>query len=263
METVSAPPEAPRSPSFFARHQFLIYRLFSLSGLLPIGGYVVIHLLTNATILDSPATFQSQVDRIHSLGIILPVVEWAFIFLPILFHATVGWIIISGAMPNVGSYPYSGNVRYTLQRVTGIIAFFFVIAHVIHMHRLLGGPFEKLGGANFDHEHAASSAGAALQSLGVQIFYAIGVLASVYHLANGLWTMGITWGIWTTAAAQRRANYISIVFGSVLAVVGLSALWGMKNVDIPRAQKIEDNMLKARELLMGEPVAAAPAEQQP
>ena len=24
--------------------------------------------------------------------------------------------------------------------------------------------------------------------------YAIGVLASVYHLANGLWTMGITWG---------------------------------------------------------------------
>jgi len=71
----SAPPTAPDSPSFFARHQFLIYRLFSLSGLLPIGGYVVIHLLTNATILDGPATYQSQVDRIHSLGIILPLVE--------------------------------------------------------------------------------------------------------------------------------------------------------------------------------------------
>ena len=258
METVSAPPEAPRSPSFLARHQFLIYRLFSLSGLLPIGGYVIIHLLTNATILDSPATFQSQVDRIHSLGIILPVVEWTFIFIPILFHATVGWIIISGAMPNVGSYPYSGNVRYTLQRVTGIIAFFFVIAHVIHMHQLFA-PLEKLGAAQFDHEHAASSAGAALKSLGVQIFYAIGVLASVYHLANGLWTMGITWGIWTTAAAQRRANYISIVLGSVVAVVGLSALWGMKNVDVERARKIEDNMLNARKLQMGE--APAPSEQ--
>jgi len=169
-----------------------------------------------------------------------------------MFHALVGWVIISGAMPNVGSYPYVGNVRYTLQRATGILAFFFIIAHVIHMHRVLGGPFAGLGGARFDHEHAASTAGAALQPLWLQVFYAVGVLATVFHLANGIWTLGITWGIWTSRAAQRRANYVSVVFGLLLAVVGLSALWGTKSVDIDEAKLIEDRMIKARQVLTGE-----------
>ena len=90
---------APRSSSFVSRHQFLIFRLFSLAGLVPVGGYLVVHLLTNATILNGPGAFQTQVDRIHSLGVILPLVEWTFIFIPILFHAVVGWLIISGAVP--------------------------------------------------------------------------------------------------------------------------------------------------------------------
>src|SRR6185295_20082630 len=94
------------SLSFLERHQFLIFRLFSLCGLVPIGGYMCLHLLVNATVLDSPATFQKQVDSIHSLGLILPLVEWVFIFIPIGFHAVVGLIIISGGMPNTGSYPY-------------------------------------------------------------------------------------------------------------------------------------------------------------
>ena len=122
------------SPSFFGRHQFLIYRLFSLAGLIPVGAYLVVHLLTNATVIDSPATYQAQVNRIHSLGIILPVVEWTFIFIPILFHAIIGLTIIAGAMPNAAAYPYNGNIRYTLQRATGMIVFAFIIWHVTQMH---------------------------------------------------------------------------------------------------------------------------------
>ena len=34
---------------FLARHQFLIYRLFSLAGLVPVGAFLVVHLLTNAS----------------------------------------------------------------------------------------------------------------------------------------------------------------------------------------------------------------------
>lgn len=252
METTVAPPEPSTRPSFLARHQFLIYRLFSLCGIVPIGGYVVIHLLTNATIVDGPATFQAQVDRIHQLGVILPLVEWTFIFIPILFHAVVGWFVISGALPNLSSYPYSSNLRYTLQRVTGMIAFFFIMAHVIHMHQLIGEPFRGLGGAQFQPEHASSSAAQALQPLWVQIFYAVGVLAAVYHLANGLWTFGITWGIWTSPRGQRRASYVAAAFGVVLAVIGLSALWGMRSVNIPHARQVEDNMIKVRELMRGE-----------
>ncbi|HTM56523.1 MAG TPA: succinate dehydrogenase, partial [Pirellulales bacterium] len=64
MESSPAPATAaePR-PSFVLRHQFLIYRLFSLSGLIPVGAYLVVHLATNASIINGPMTFQEQVDR--------------------------------------------------------------------------------------------------------------------------------------------------------------------------------------------------------
>ena len=33
--------------------------------------------------------------------------------------------------------------------------------------------------------------------------YALGLLLSVFHLANGLWGMALVWGLATSALAQR------------------------------------------------------------
>jgi len=185
-----------------ARHEFLIRRLHSLSGLIPVGAYICVHLLTNATVLNSSAMFQNAVYLIHSLGGILPLVEWVFIFIPILFHAILGVVIIRGGLPNTSSYKQTGNMRYTLQRATGMIAFLFILWHVFHMHGWfpgegwLQGIVEPLGGHQFRPFNAASTAAAALQqSILIPICYAIGLLACVFHLANGIWTMGITWGV--------------------------------------------------------------------
>jgi succinate dehydrogenase / fumarate reductase cytochrome b subunit len=38
--------------------------------------------------------------------------------------------------------------------------------------------------------------------------YPLGILASCFHLANGFWTAGITWGLTISAAAQRRWGYV-------------------------------------------------------
>jgi succinate dehydrogenase / fumarate reductase cytochrome b subunit len=236
------------SPSFLSRHQFLIYRLFSLSGLVPVGAFLVVHLLTNASILGGAASFQARVDLIHSLGPLLVPIEWAFIFLPMLFHATVGFIIIANGLPNVGSYPYVGNVRYTLQRATGMIAFAFIIWHVLQLH-WLGKPF---GGGQFDPHQASSSTAVALASPLMAILYAIGVLSTVFHFANGLWTLGITWGLWTSPAAMRRANAVSVVVGVVLAAAGLGALGGMRSVDVEQARATEKRMDDVRRMLDGE-----------
>jgi succinate dehydrogenase / fumarate reductase cytochrome b subunit len=256
------------APSFLARHQFLIYRLFSLSGLVPVGAFLVVHLLTNASVLAGPGVFQSRVDMIHSLGPLLVPIEWLFIFLPMLFHATVGFVIIANGLPNVGSYPYVGNVRYTLQRATGMIAFVFIIGHVIHLH-WMGEPF---GGGRFDPHEASSSAAVAIQPPLATALYAIGVLCAVFHLANGLWTLGITWGLWTSPAAMRRANAVSIVVGVALAAAGLGALGGLQGLrgeKLEAARTIEANMERERtnreRLLRGErgtmsvPVPAAAA----
>jgi succinate dehydrogenase / fumarate reductase cytochrome b subunit len=241
------------SDSFLVRHEFLIRRLHSLSGLIPVGAYMCVHLLVNATVLDSAATFQAQVNRIHSLGALLPVVEWVFIFLPILFHAIIGVVIIRGGLPNTGNYPYAKNFRYTLQRATGMIAFAFIVWHVLHMHWM----GEAVGGGKFDPHHAASSAGTALSlsSVLIPMAYAVGVISCVYHLANGLWTMGITWGVWTSAAAQRRANYVCIAFGLGLGAVGLGALGGFSTMDEAQIQadrETEDRMEEAHRYMLGE-----------
>ena len=234
------------------RHEFLIRRLHSLSGLIPVGAYMCVHLMTNASINNGPATFQKAVYQIHSLGRLLPLVEWGLIFLPILFHAVIGVVIVAGGLPNTANYPFKSNIRYTLQRATGMIAFFFIVYHVFHMHgwfhfdawaENVAGP---LGGAQFAPYNAASTLGAALSGWVIRIVYLVGLLSCVYHLANGLWTMGITWGVWTSPKAQARANIVCGLFGVALTAVSLGAWVGAMNVDTKKARSIEEKMFRAR-----------------
>jgi succinate dehydrogenase / fumarate reductase cytochrome b subunit len=215
---------------------------------------MVIHLLTNATVLDSPAAFQRNVYGIHSLGVILPVVEWVFIFLPLLYHAIYGVLIIRGSLPNNSTYKYGSNFRYTLQRATGMIAFAFIMWHVFHMHGWFHSDAwmhrvaEPLGGGQFRPYNAASTGAEAMRmSILVPILYTIGVLSCVFHLANGIWTFGITWGIWITPAAQRWATVACLVFGIGLGIVGLSALGGFAfGVNVEQAREVEQKMLDAK-----------------
>lgn len=222
------------SVGFFARHEFLIRRVHSLSGLLPVGLYMTMHLTVNSTILLGAETFQKQVDQIHSLGALLPFIEWGAIFLPLIFHAVVGVWICFEANPNTANYPFNKNWRYTLQRISGMVAFVYILFHILHLHRY-GLPLNQWFGLDgwfgrFDAHHAAASAAAALESVVVKGVYAIGVLACVYHFANGLWTMGITWGVWVSPKAQARADRVITVFGVLLLLVGWSAIFGFSNV---------------------------------
>lgn len=243
--------------SFLVRNDFLIRRLHSLCGLIPVGAYMVVHLIVNASVINGPATFQNNVLNIHKLGALLPLIEWTFIFIPILFHMIFGFVIIAGGMPNPHNYPYSANYRYTLQRATGMIAAVFITLHVFHMHGWIHNEswlhrvVEPLGGAQFRPYNATSTAGMALQNVVVVVLYAIGITACVYHLANGIWTMGITWGVWTSPRAQRRASYVCTGFGILLMVVSATALFGIRAaVDDPaklrevRAQ--EDLMIQTK-----------------
>ncbi|HEY1068403.1 MAG TPA: succinate dehydrogenase, partial [Pirellulales bacterium] len=137
------------------------------------------------------------------------------------------------------------------------IAAVFITLHVVHMHGWIHNEswlhrvVEPLGGAQFRAYNATSTAGMALQNVVVVVLYAIGITACVYHLANGIWTMGITWGVWTSPRAQRRASYVCTGFGILLMVVSATALFGVRAaVDDPaklrevRAQ--EDLMIQTK-----------------
>ena len=124
-------------PALGGHRHFLLRRLHSLTGIL-FGGYVVIHLLVNATLIQGqkPDIYQVQVNKIHEIPFLL-LVEWIFIYLPILYHTIYGiWIIATG-QPNVAEYPFAKNYLWLLQRITAIILAAFIAFHVLGMKGFL------------------------------------------------------------------------------------------------------------------------------
>ena len=56
-------------------------------------------------------------------------------------------------------------------------------------------------------------------------FYAIGIWAVCYHLANGLATSAMAWGITVTPATQRRWSMFCLAIGASLSLTGMAAWW--------------------------------------
>jgi len=56
------------------------------------------------------------------------------------------------------------------------------------------------------------------------VVYTIGITATVWHLANGLWLFAVDWGIVIGERAQRLTGYACIGFGVFLLAVGLNAM---------------------------------------
>jgi succinate dehydrogenase / fumarate reductase cytochrome b subunit len=213
--------------------QFLIRRLHSLSGIIPVGFFLFFHIGTNSLIaVSSPAEdlYQKQVDNIHNLGPLLIPVEILFIFVPLAYHCIVGVKIWFESKPNSRNYSYWGNVRYTLQRTTGIATLLFILVHLYQMHWL--GAWLP-GGSGFSHEMASATTAQVMQRASwIGPFYMIGVVAACFHFANGIWTFLITWGVTVGPRAQRVAGYACLAFGIGLAITGIIAVRGFKAFDV-------------------------------
>jgi succinate dehydrogenase / fumarate reductase cytochrome b subunit len=225
-------------------HQhFLLRRLHSLTGLV-FGGYLCVHLLINATLVEGvrhaeggaaggPTVYQIQVDKIHSLPF-LPLVEWTLIYLPILYHTFYGiWITATG-QPNVNRYMYAKNWFYLAQRVSAIILVFFMAFHVFSLKGAFGGDWGRaltFVPANYATQSAARHFNASFWVWG--FIYPIGILASCYHLANGLWTAGITWGLTVSKQAMRRWGAVCALIFIVTFGCGLIALVSLVSMGSP------------------------------
>jgi len=232
--TVSASPD-----SFMHRHHFLLRRLHSLSGIVPVGFFVIFHLFTNFQLMVGD--FQHEVEFIHGMPALL-MLE-VVLLLSIAFHAGLGvYYTFVGAKSNVDKYDYGANWRYTLQRVTGIIALIFIFLHVATLRwRWSIGPWHTpfyAEGMTSDQPLAAATTALALQAHWmVVVFYLVGALAVVYHWANGLWTSAITWGLTLTPASQRRCGYMCVGMGIVLTVFTLGSIAGALNYEVTDAQR--------------------------
>lgn len=253
----------PAGGSWFERHYCLLRRLHSLSGVVPIGLFLMFHLTTNASSVwgainmdkgGTPvdrgvATFQHEVNFIHSLPALV-LMEIFVLWIPILFHSIFGFYIARTGRSNTGEYRYGGNVRYTLQRLSGYLGFLFVIYHVATLR--WGWTFLIPGGTKWSYAYASSTmaqilqgsdAGLTVAGVLLSVFYLAGVTALVFHFANGLWTAAITWGVTVSPLSQRRWGVACAAIGAGLLALGWMAVIRFATLDVEQARRVEAKLM--------------------
>jgi len=198
-------------------HSFLWRKLHSLSGLVPVGAFLIEHILSNVEALNGPLAYAQQVRLLNSLPLVRAL-EWAFIFIPLAFHALYGlWIALRGRA-TVNIYPWAGNWGYLTQRVTGLIAFAYIIQHVWRQ-RFSGVMLPEHPGAAFakvQHE---------LHNPWMLALYILAMIATCWHFSYGIWLFAAKWGITPGTRARHRFGQLCAVFGTVLCILGLASIY--------------------------------------
>ncbi len=218
------------------------------------GAFLIEHLLTNSAAFGwfgwfeaGPESFNEKVRFLHSLPF-LPLLEILFIFLPLAFHAGYGMVIALTSRPNAGVYGYGANRRYTLQRAAGYIALIFIIVHLLKFRfaHVIGWGEEFMSTALPDKFEITRKGMQEWTPFGILIpawftfaFYGIGLLATVFHFSNGIWTFCITWGITIGDRAQQRVGYACAGLFVVLMSWGGAALYAFAVAEPPTAAQAQ------------------------
>ncbi len=197
---------------------FWLRRLHSLSGVVPLGLFLLEHLLSNATAVRGPEAYDRMVAFLRGLPL-LPLWEVGLIALPLLFHAGLGIYLTTTMSISLRAFPTLRNWLYVWQRITGVIALLFVLYHVweFRIRDLLFGAPVKFTAV------AASLAHPVIFGL-----YLVGTVATVFHLCNGIATFSIVWGLTITESAQRRMGIACAVGFVLLTGVGVLALFSFR-----------------------------------
>jgi len=203
---------------------FLLRRLHSLSGIIPIGAFLVEHFVSNAFATKGPTAYAKQVEFLSSFPFVVGL-ELFGIWIPILYHALYGFYIWYRGESNVTEYPWTGNWMYTMQRWTGGIAFVYIIWHTWHLRfsgiHILSHPEAAFGKVQMEFQHPWAIA-----------FYAIGIFCASWHFAYGLWLFAAKWGFTPGDNARRRFGYVCVVIGLAFMLVGAVTMYSFLNTPL-------------------------------
>lgn len=221
--------------------QFVLRRLHSLTGVVPLTFFIIFHFYANAKSTVGEQAFDDMVAVLRGMPFLLAV-EWGLLFAPFLFHMIYGMVIIFSAKANVGRLPFRRNWAFVLQRITAMIVFTFIIYHVV--------------GIRFVDGHGVDNMYALLHKKLSNPFsywwYVIGVVCTSFHLANGLCTFLMTWGITVGKKAQKGAEVVMGGLGVVICAIGIAALNGFLAVP-PQKEPVKVTHASTAEALTENP----------
>lgn len=193
---------------------FWLHRIHSLTGIVPIGGFLAFHLYENYSALRGAEHYNEVSLALQRLPFALAL-EIAVIMVPIFFHGIYGLFITSTAAPN--SLSYRRNWMYTLQRFTGVILFAYILFH------LWTTRFVNV--AHHEDVNLFATMQGVVHNPWLLAFTILGILSATFHLANGIWSFSIVWGITQSPRSQRLMEYVSVVVFVVLSLIGVRAIF--------------------------------------
>lgn len=194
-------------------NSFIWRRLHSLTGIVPIGAFLVEHIISNFEVTNGPLAYAQQVKFLNGLPLVR-VLEWVFIFIPLAYHALYGVYIAVKGRNNVNVYPWAGNWMYLSQRVTGVLALLYIIQH-LYFQRFTGVSLPEHPGLAYAKVQYELS-----NPLMVSV-YIIGMIVTCWHFAYGIWLFAAKWGITPGDKARKKFGYVCAVVGAGLCTLGL------------------------------------------
>jgi succinate dehydrogenase / fumarate reductase, cytochrome b subunit len=199
---------------------YLLLKLHSLTGIVPIGAFLVIHLSINSLRTVGVWPYQLSIDAINNLPFLL-IIEITFIYIPILFHSVMGFYVIRLSKTNLQRYRYPRNGLYTLQRISGAVILIFLIYHM----------GTTVAPKMWEGKHYFEAAPFLIDILNGEfqtwqglVIYTIGIVSATFHFSNGLWGFCVSWGILIGENAQRNGAIVFGMFGLALTALGMATI---------------------------------------
>jgi succinate dehydrogenase / fumarate reductase, cytochrome b subunit len=194
--------------------EFFNRRLHSLLGVIPVGLFLMQHMVVNQFATGGEESFNKAAAFMEHLPFRY-LLETFVIFLPLLFHAIYGLYIAFTAKNNASRYGFFRNWMFLLQRVSGVITLIFITWHV----------WETRVATAFGSEVNFQMMENILSNPFMFWFYVVGVISTTFHFANGLWSFLVSWGITVTPRSQVISTYVTIVIFIATSFVFVNTLF--------------------------------------
>jgi succinate dehydrogenase / fumarate reductase cytochrome b subunit len=200
------------------RSDFLRARLASALAIAPLGVWTAVHLWHNLAAFQGADAWQTAVTEYpHPFA---QAVTAVLVLVPLAIHAAWGIGRLATSRPNNLRYRFYGNLKYALQRLASVGVLFFLGAHLwlaLIKPRFTTGRAEAFAElAQEMHFHRPTL-----------VVYVLGTLGVAYHLANGVQTFCMGWGVVSSRRALARLEGLVIVLFVLLLAMSWAAVYAL------------------------------------
>jgi succinate dehydrogenase / fumarate reductase cytochrome b subunit len=193
-------------------------RIGSLLAVVPLSIWVVVHLWNNLSAFQGGDRWQDDVTTYaHPVA---HLVTSIVVLLPLVLHTVWGVGRLLTSRPNNVRYGFFANLKYLLQRLSAVGLLLFLGAHLwlaMLKPRLVEGHAEAFS----DIAHQMRT------HMPTLVVYLLGTAGISYHVANGLSTFAMGWGIVSSKKALARVDMLGGLVFVVLLAMGWGVIWAL------------------------------------